>query len=92
MACTPRPIPDIEADLAVLREAYQRVLTGKSVRSLTIGSDDLQRRYSYTEINQDLLRQEINRLEAELAEAQGCDTGIRFDYSRRSNLVVVKNL
>lgn len=91
MSCTPRPIPEIEADLAELRAAFTKLLTGKSVRSLTIGSDDLQRRYSYTEINAKMLNQEIARIEAELCDAQGKPT-MSFDASRRHNLVVVRNV
>lgn len=90
MAC--RPIPEIEADLETLRSAYLRLLTGKSVKSFTIGSDDLQRRYSYSEINAKLLKLEIARVEQELAE---CSEGVpttRFDYTRRHNIVVTRNV
>ena len=92
MACPPsRPIVDIEADLTALRTAYTALLTGKSVRSLTIGSDDLQRRYSFSEINAKLLKLEIARLEKELCDALNPSGGISFDTSRRHDLIVVRN-
>ena len=76
----------IEADLTSVLEARQRLLSGKSVKSLTVGSNDMQRRYSYHGITIGALNLEKQRLEAELNDLLGAGQADEFRDTRYSNI------
>ena len=86
-----RTVQEIQADITALKAAKIAVLSGKQVKSLTIGSDNMQRRYSYQQIDLKMLKYELANLEAELADAEGkagTTDGIGFKSPRHHIIYV----
>ncbi len=61
-----RTVEVIQTDIQSLQKARIALLSGKMVQSLTIGSDDLQRRYSYQEISLPMIDRGLVELYDEL--------------------------
>lgn len=81
---------EIQADIDAIKKAMLALASGNVVKSLTVGSDDLQRRYSYQEISESMLIRLLQMYEKELeavlspGEIEGFTTncrthGIRID-------------
>ena len=65
MARTPE---EIQADIDILKQTRMSLATGSVSKSMTIGTDSMQRKYEYYEINVTMLNNLLRELEQELNE------------------------